>query len=237
MENNIKTVFHWTNLALDDYKKLIDANYPKGHSPNFVIARIGLVTTESLAKLSYPYRNGNIPNRFDQIEAKPSVQYFFQEFFSNTRYAQIAYFLWDTYRNALVHQSSLKKIINVPIDEIENSFLAGVHISSSTTMKLENDKRKKKFEENEHLQFYTIINKKGITRPIFRFSPIIYYFDLKEAVKNYKNRLSSDKVLRNRFRRAYPLFQESLRLDFQNRDRVPQNEYSLILKEARELIQ
>jgi len=177
-----------------------------------------------------------IPNRFYNIEAKPSVQYFYQEFFTNPRYSQIAYFLWDIFRNPLAHLSTLKKIVNVPIDEIENSFLAGAHISGSTIERLEIDKKQKKLEEGEHLQFDLKVNKKGIKRPIFRFSPIIYYFDLKEAMGKYQEKLSADEELRDRFDSAYPLLEGSMRLDFQNEDRVPKNESTILANEIRDLI-
>ncbi len=236
MEENIKTVFHWTDLALDDYQKLINAEYPQGNSPNFVIARAGLIATESLAKFAHPYKNGAIPNRFDKIEAKPAIQYFYQQFFTNPRYAQIAYFLWDAYRNPLAHIGTLRKIVNVPIEEIKNSFLAGVHISGSTIEQLEVDQPQRKLEEKEHLGFYLNTNNRGIVRPIFRFSPVIYYFDLKEAVTNFKNKLSTDNTLRTRFSKAYPLFEESVRLDFQNADRIPPSETNLLIEEITDLL-
>lgn len=237
MDKDINSFFHWADLAIDDFKKLIDASYLNGNAPNFVIARVALVATEPLAKMSFPYNNqGSIPNRFDYISAKPAVLHFYSNFFQQQRYEELAYFIWVIFRNALVHQNSVKKVLNVPIDEIDNSFLAGVHISGSTTGLLEVNTEQRRLEESEHLRFYLQHNQKGIPRPIFRFSPAIYYFDLLEAKERYREALNNSPEYQDRFRDAYPMFHESLRLNFTS-EAIRDSERILLLNDIASLMQ
>jgi len=239
--NEIKTVFHWINLSLDDLKKLINGNYPSGSSPNFPIAQISLSITEPVAKLSHPFRQGQrgvleVPDVFDRVNAKMAVQYFFERYFTNKRYFELAWFIWDCFRNGHIHLFSPKKVVNVPITEIDNSFLSGVHISGSTIEKLENNSDQMSLERSEHLKFNLKHNKKGIPRPIFRFSPAIYYFDLKEATENYAKDLNADEETQRRFQLSYPLYKEAQRLDFTS-GRVKDSERAILESELKDLLE
>lgn len=241
MDDNIKTVFHWIDLSLDDLKKLINANYPSGSSPNFPIAQISLSITEPVAKLSHPFRLGRggaleVPSIFDRVNAKLASQYFFEKYFTNTRYSELAWFIWDCFRNGHVHLFSPKKIINVPMVEIDNSFLTGVHISGSTIEKLENDPSQMNLERSEHLQFSLKYNNSGVPRPIFRFSPVIYYFDLKEAVENYARDLRIDTEAQRRFQLGYPLYEAAQRLAFDSR-KIRDSERSILTDEIEGILE
>ncbi len=240
MDENIKTVFNWINLSLDDLKKLINGNYPSGSSPNFPIAQVSLSITEPVAKLSHPFRQRRgrvleVPDTFDRVDPKMAAQHFFERYFINTRYSELAWFIWDCFRNGHVHLYSPKKVINVPITEIDNSFLAGVHISGSTTERLENDPSQMSLERSEHLQFDLKHNSKGIPRPIFRFSPAIYYFDLKEAMENYARDLDIDAETQRRFQLGYPLYEEVQRLAFDG-GKIRDSERAILENEIRGLL-
>lgn len=90
-------------------------------------------------------------------------------------------------------------------------------------------------ERSEHLEFDLKHNSKGIPRPIFRFSPAIYYFDLKEAMENYARDLNVDTETQHRFQLSYPLYEEAQRLDFDS-GKIRDSERVILENEIRSLL-
>lgn len=225
IDQQIKNTFHWINLSLDDFKKLLDADYLGRHGPNFSIAMVALAITEPIAKLYYPHinkqqeirvykRKGNRADIFDKIDAKLAAGKFFKKYFKNKRYGQLSDFIWDVFRNSHVHLFQCKKVVKVPLGEINNSFLTGIFFSSG--LKTNSSIRQRQdIDERIHLKF-ELSYKNGIPRPIFVFVPYIYYFDLKEAVKKFKKDLENQakELLRRRFSKASVLLGGAKRLDF-----------------------
>ncbi len=231
----IDEAFRLFLLSLDDLRKILEADY-NGPGPNFLVAEAALAVTEPIAKTYFPFviRNGvqTPPNTLDNINAKEAATHFFEDCFSNIRYGQVAYLIWDCFRNGHVHLFQPKKVINVPLPQYNNSFLAGIHLSGTKPSEITNNISQEQLERSEHLRFdLTTINRHQ--RPFFRFSPLIYYLDLVEAVQSFRNMVDNDSIVKQNFLRGYQLLVDAKRMDFNNRLR--QTERDLILTEIQNL--
>ncbi|KKR31224.1 MAG: hypothetical protein UT63_C0078G0004 [Candidatus Gottesmanbacteria bacterium GW2011_GWC2_39_8] len=232
----IDEAFRIFSLSLDDLRKILEAEY-HGPGPNFLAGEVVMAVTEPIAKTYHPFvvgRGGvqNPATTLGEIDAKEAATHFFENCFSNTRYGQLAYLIWDCFRNGHVHLFQPKKIINVSLPQYNNSFLAGVHWSSTKPSEITNDSNQEQQERSEHLQFaLTTIGRRS--RPFFRFSPLFYYLDLVEAVQTFRNMIDSDNVLKQNFLGGYQLLVDAKRMDFNSRLRAA--EQNLILSEIQNI--
>ena len=165
----IEEAFRIFFLSLDDLRKLLEADYG-GAGPNFLLAETALAITEPISKVYYPLVRGRgevlIPAQsLDNVNAKDSAHIFFNDCFSNRRYSQLSNLIWDCFRNGHVHLFQSKKIVNVPLPNIDNSFLTGVHLSGTKPSEIISNPAQEQLERNEHLRYHRPnCNRKNQTR-------------------------------------------------------------------------
>ncbi|MDD3648447.1 MAG: hypothetical protein PHS44_08200, partial [Candidatus Dojkabacteria bacterium] len=71
VNQQIEDVFHWINLSLDDFRKVLDAKYPERNGPNFLLGMVCLAVTELIAKLFWPYTSKKNPcNRYQVVRIR-----------------------------------------------------------------------------------------------------------------------------------------------------------------------
>lgn len=231
----LKLVFSKFALSIEDLRKILDADYA-GPGPNFIAAEVAMAITEPIAKCYFPFKKVNetwaIVSKLDDINAKDAALKFFTDCFSNLRYSDLAYLVWDCFRNGHVHLFEPKMVTDIPAKEPFNSILAGVHWSGTKSTEISKDTSQEQIERSEHLKFSTTqIN--GKTVAYFRFCPLIYYFDLVQAVENFRKKVDEDPDLRKRFLISCQLLGEAKRMDFTNRLR--RDEQTIILTELASL--
>jgi len=247
IDKEIEEAFHQIALSLEDFKKILNSIDHKGRGANFLVALCGLAITEPIAKLYYPYVfdksrgkrrivrfrkieiSGNTynPDHFGKIPAKQSVYKFYKDCFNNKTYSDLSSFIWGAFRNGHVHLFFPKKIIDFPLSTIDNSFLTGVHWPCKLD-RLDKDIKLRLKVRKEHLKFYLYHNKKGIIRPVFRFIPHIYYYDLEKAIAKFRRKLKHNKNLRMKFHKGYQLLVKDKRLSFPS---IHERDKKIIIKE------
>jgi hypothetical protein len=229
----IEEAFRIFSLSLDDIRKILEVDYG-GPAPNFLLAESALAITEPISKAYYPlvHQRGGVlapAQALDDVSAKEAAHNFFTDCFSNDRYSQLSNLIWDCFRNGHVHLFQPKKVINVPLPNFDNSFLTGVHYSSTKPSEIITNQAQQQLERGEHLRFDTTLIR-GHRRPFLRFSPLIYYLDLVEAVQTLRGIVDTDAIIRQRFLSGYQLLINAKRLDFGG-TRIPQTEKDLIINE------
>ena len=243
-KNLMNETFHYFNIALNDFKKLLNATDSKGNAANFAQATIAFIITEPMAKVYAPflekkknksgrYKLATLNDEFRDISTYYSLKLFFKECFSNKRYFDLYDFLWKIYRNGLVHTYSPRKILQIPNRFIDNSALTGVHYSGSLA-DLEIDYTLKQKSEAEHLKFYIHgYGKNDVPRPVFRFIPSVYYKDLFRSYIEFQDKVLKTKNIRKRFLVGASLLGKEKRIkysDFRRESRV------LIRNELKKLV-
>jgi len=253
INQEIQESFHWIDLSLQDFRKVLPATDEVGNGANFLVALCGLAITEIIAKLYYPYtffktkckgkrlvrtrgytvvvkgkREKLKPDSLKRIDTKLAVFNFYRNCFKNKRYATLAYLIWEVFRNGHIHLFRPKRIRNIPIPEFDNSAASGVKwVDIKLLVKYSNYR---KDIEEENLKFVKM-KIKGKDRPVFIFIPHIYYFDLCEAVQNFKTQLNTNQNLRIRFHKAHQLLMQAKNLDL-----IRDKEKDIIVPEIKKLL-
>lgn len=224
-----------------DLGKILNSRAPDGSGPNFAAAGVALAITEPIAKICYPYvsynhqrleRSAYKKRRTDlrdpngrtarqdflkDIRADKAVAKLWKHHFSNKRYSQFSGLIWDCFRNGITHLQLSQKVTNTPHAQYDNSFLTGVTwIGQLEDLELPDGIAAAK---TEHLNFKLEVVKKK-ERPVFMFSPHVYYFDLKEAVLNLEKDVKTNMALQRRVITGWEIFCRSYKLDF-NSYRLP----------------
>lgn len=254
MRSEIKEAFKFINLSIIDFAKILNSIDRTGSGANFLAAMCGLAITEPIAKLYAPFiyeRGGrkriirsrtyraDKADKFKSIDTKLAVKSFYGHCFKDGRYKKLSFFIWDCFRNGHVHLFQPKKVIEFPDTRIDKSFLAGVSWPRGKTLDdLLKDPSLVSKGRLEHLRFqFCGRSKKGsIPRFAFIFSPHIYYFDLIEAIKEFKRQLKTNISLQKRFAKGYKLMVAEKRLDFTNRDKIPEDCSSFLVDELKSSI-
>lgn len=221
-----RELFGLIDASLNEYREVLDANYKGAGKPISLATMCGLAVTEPIAKVYYPYRgNGKLarvrhwrnrnPQTLKQVDVGPAIKHFFSDCFANPEYGIMSDLIWDAYRNAHVHLYQPKKIVRLPWIRRPDSFLMAVRWRHNLSLtKLSKDLRAERKERMLHLKFGIAFAKgKKVLRPIFRFSPLIYYLDLLKAV-SFLRRRKSNPIINSRLARGYRLMVHAKRLDF-----------------------
>lgn len=181
-----------------DLERVLNCIDSGGSGSNFSVNLLLFAALEQFAKLYAPfvgndqtgYRIANLNNRLRSINAKHSVDLFLRRYFEDIdgRYSLFAKFIWDVFRNSHVHHFYPKKILDVPIENIDNSFLTGVHWPGRLS-ELVADNNLLNQARSEHLRFNInerLTQQSGVIRPVFIFVPHVFYIDLNEVVESFR---------------------------------------------------
>lgn len=229
-----------------DLERVLNALDGNGAGSNFASAILVLAAMEQFAKVYSPtsmrrgenrFRTVRIrQERFDDIQAKHSVKLFFNKYMSpiDARYSTYGPWIWDVFRNGLTHLFFSKKITDVPLQQIENSFLTGVHWPGPLN-DIQNNPGLLNTVRQENMSFNIAGNVRGIPRPVFRIVPHIFYLDLVQATIQFKHDIETIPYRKKMFTNGIRLMDRARRKPFIHND-LPQNVRRQMVREIRNLI-